>query len=86
MEPPLTIPEISIAPSAVPTGEPGKVLYAWKMSLHENEVLDSEDHGDDFDSVAEALGHAYVVFSDLVKHRKLYPDNATQEFKLTITA
>lgn len=84
MSVPLKIPEITIAPSAVPTGVPGKVMYAWKMALHENELLDSEDHGDDFDTVAEALAHAYGVFSDLVNTRKLYPVNETQEFRLTV--
>lgn len=85
MSAPLKIPEIIITPSAVPTGELGKVLYAWKMVLHENELLDSEDHGDDFDTVAEALAHAYGVFSDLVNTRELYPANETQEFRVTVT-
>ena len=81
---PVKIPEITILPSEVPTGVPGKHLYAWKMRLHEESTLDSEDHGDDFDSVAEALAHAYAVFQDLVTTRKLYPANAEQDFKVTI--
>ena len=85
MTAPLKIPEITITPSAVPAGKRGKVLYAWKMTLHENELLDSEDHGDDFDTVAEALAHAYGVFSDLVNTRELYPANETQEFRVTVT-
>ena len=84
MSTPLNTPEITIAPSEVPSGEPGKCLYAWKMKLHEESILDSEDHGDDFDSVREALAHAYSVFEDLVNRRQLYPSNAEQEFKVTI--
>ena len=84
MSTPLSIPEITIAPSEVPSGEAGKCLYAWKMQLHEESTLDSEDHGDDFDSVPEALAHAYSVFEDLVSRRQLYPSNAEQEFKITI--
>jgi hypothetical protein len=81
---PVNIPEISIYTSTVPTGEAGKKLYAWKMKLHEESILDSEDHGDDFDSVQEALAHAYTVFEDLVNRRELYPSNVGQEFKVTI--
>ena len=81
---PVKIPEIIISPSEVPTGEPGKFLYAWKMKLHEESTLDSEDHGDDFDSVQEAMAHALSVFEDLVTTRQLYPANIEQEFKVTI--
>jgi hypothetical protein len=81
---PVNIPEITILPSKVLTGEPDKFLYAWKMKLHEESTLDSEDHGDDFDSVQEALTHAYTVFQDLVNRRQLYPANEEQEFKVTI--
>ena len=81
---PVNVPEISIYTSTVPTGEAGKTLYAWKMKLHEESILDSEDHGDDFDSVQEALAHAYTVFEDLVNRRELYPSNTEQEFKVTI--
>lgn len=81
----LDIPEITVLPSSVPTGDPTKYLYAWKMKLHEGSILDSEDHGDDFESVAEALAHAYGVFEDLVNNRQLYPSNTTQEFSVTIT-
>lgn len=80
----LNVPEITILPSEVPTGEPGKCLYAWRMKLHEESTLDSEDHGDDFESVVEALAHAYSVFEDLVNTRQLYPSNTEQEFKVTI--
>jgi hypothetical protein len=81
---PVNIPEITILPSKVPTGEPDKFLYAWKMKLHEESTLDSEDHGDDFDTVQEALSHAYTVFQDLVNRRQLYPANDEQEFKVTV--
>ena len=81
---PVNVPEFTILPSEVPSGEPGKCLYAWKMKLHEESTLDSEDHGDDFDSVQEALAHAYTVFEDLVNTRQLYPSNVEQEFKVTI--
>lgn len=81
----LDIPEITILPSNVPTDDPNRCLYAWKMKLHEESVLDSEDHGDEFDSVTQALTHAYSVFEDLVNNRRLYPSNATQEFKVTVT-
>ena len=84
MSTPLNVPEITIEPSEVPSGKSGKCLYAWKMKLHEESTLDSEDHGDDFDSVPEALAHAYIVFEDLVNRRQLYPSNAEQEFKVTI--
>lgn len=81
---PISSPEITIQPSDVPSGEEGKCLYAWKMKLHEESTLDSEDHGDDFDTVGEALAHAYGVFLDLVDRRKSYPSRETQEFKVTI--
>ena len=84
MPKPLDIPEITIVPSEVPSGEPGKKLYAWKMKLDRESTLDSEDHGDDFGSVGEALTHAYTVFEDLVNTRQMYPDNQAQEFKLTV--
>lgn len=84
MNTPVRVPEITVAPSAVPSGEPGKCLYAWKMKLHEESVLDSEDHGDDFDTPIEALTQAFAVFEDLVYRRKLYPDNAEQEFRVRI--
>lgn len=81
---PVNVPEITILPSEVPSGELGEFLYAWKMKLHEESTLDSEDHGDDFDSIQEALAHAYTVFEDLVNTRQLYPSNTEQEFKVTI--
>jgi len=84
MPTPLQVPEITISPSAVPTGEAGTCLYAWKMKLHEESTLDSEDHGDDFESVQEALAHAYGVFEDLVNTRQLYPSSNEQAFKLTV--
>ena len=84
MSTPRKIPEIMILPSAVATGETGNALYAWRMRLDDESTLDSEDHGDDFGSVTEALAHAYDVFRDLVDIRKLYPNNTTQEFKLII--
>jgi hypothetical protein len=84
MATPVHIPEITILPSKVPSGEPDKLLYAWNMKLHEESILDSEDHGDDFDSVQEALAHAYTVFEDLVDRRRLYPANEEQEFKVII--
>lgn len=84
MPTPISIPEITIVPSDVPSGEAGKCLYAWKMKLHEESTLDSEDHGDDFDSIQEALAHAYAVFEDLVSVRELYPNNEEQEFKVTV--
>ena len=84
MATPINVVEVTILPSDVPTGEPDKFLYAWKMKLHEESTLDSEDHGDDFDTVQEALAHAYTVFEDLVNRRKLYPASVEQEFKVTI--
>ena len=81
---PVNIPEITVLPSEVPTEESDKCIFAWKMKLHEESTLDSEDHGDDFDSVQEALAHAYTVFEDLVNTRQLYPSNVEQEFKITI--
>lgn len=81
----LDIPEITIAPSDVPTGQKGRFFYAWKMRLEEGSILDSEDHGDEFDTVGEALTHAYSVFEDLANNRKLYPARDPQEFKVTIT-
>lgn len=81
----VNIPEISIYTSNVPTGKAGKKFYAWKMKLYEESILDSEDHGDDFDSVQEALAHAYTVFEDLVIRRELYPLKVAQEFKVTIS-
>ena len=84
MATPINVAEITILPSNVPTGEPDKFLYAWKMKLHEESTLDSEDHGDEFDTVQEALAHAYTVFEDLVNRRQLYPANAEQQFKVSI--
>ncbi len=84
MSTPISTPEITIVPSDVPTGEPGKCLYAWKLKLHEESTLESEDHGDDFDSIQEALAHAYTVFEDLVSTRGLYPDNEEQAFQVTV--
>ncbi len=72
---PVNVPEFTILPSEVPGGEPGKCLYAWKMKLHEESTLDSEDHGDDFDSVQEALAHAY---------RYLLPERQVLEGQLTL--
>ena len=80
----LTVPEISIFPSDIPSGKDGQVLYAWKMKLHEQETLCSEDHGDEFDSVLEALDHAFSVFEDLVTRRRVYPANDEQEFRLKV--
>jgi hypothetical protein len=80
----LSVPEITILPSNVPTGVPDKSLYAWKMKVYEESIFDSEDHGDEFDSVAEALAHAYSVFHNLVDHRHLFPSNIEQEFRVTI--
>ena len=80
----LAIPEITIFPSDIPSGEEGKVLYSWKMKLHEAEELCSEDHGDEFDSVIEALDHAFSVFEDLVDRRHIYPPSNEQEFKLKV--
>lgn len=80
----VSIPEINILPSSIPTGVPDKSLYAWKMKVYEESVFDSEDHGDEFDSVEEALAHAYRVFQNLVDHRHLFPANTEQEFKVTI--
>ena len=84
MATPIKVAELTILPSNLPTAEPGKFLYAWKMKLHEESTLDSEDHGDDFDTVQEALVHAYTVFEDLVNRRQFYPASAEQEFKVTI--
>ena len=84
MPTPISTPEITIVPSDVPTGVPDKCLYAWKLKLHEESPLDSEDHGDDFDSIQEALAHAYSVFEDLVSRRELYPDNEEQAFQVTV--
>ena len=79
----LSVPEILILPSNIP-GPDNRTIYAWHMKLHEGETLDSEDHGDDFYSVQEALSHAYGVFEDLVKTRHLYPEHAEQVFQLTV--
>lgn len=84
MPTPINIPEITVYASTVPTGEPEKSFYAWKMKLYEESTLDSEDHGDDFDSTLEALAHAFTVFEDLANRRQLYPANMEQEFKVTI--
>ena len=84
MTTPLAIPEITVFPSDIPSGKEGKVLYSWKMKLHEEEELCSEDHGDEFDSVVEALDHAFNVFEDLVGKRHMYPPSAEQEFKVTV--
>lgn len=84
MSTPLAIPEIKVFPSDLPTGEEGKVWYAWTMKLHAEETLQSEDHGDDFYSVPEALEHALSVFRDLVDRRNVYPSQGEQEFKLTL--
>jgi len=84
MSTPLKVPEITVVPSDIPSGEPGSLLYAWRMQLHEDAVLNSEDHGDEFDSIEEALVHAYGVFTDLVERRHSYPGADEQEFKLTI--
>ncbi len=81
---PKNVPEITIMPSAVTGGEEGKPLYCWTMQIHKESVLDSEDHGDDFASIPEALAHAYTVFEDLVHTRKLYPANDEQAFAVTI--
>ena len=78
------VPEITIMPSAVSGGEQRKPLYCWMMQVHEESVLESEDHGDDFESVPAALAHAYTVFEDLVHTRKLYPANDVQAFAVTI--
>jgi hypothetical protein len=80
MSTPLNVPEITIEPSNVPCDLPDKILYCWKMQLHEESILDSEDHGDEFYSVEEALAHAYTVFEDLVNRRQLYPCNEEQSF------
>jgi hypothetical protein len=80
----LNVPEITILPSSIPTGVPDKSLYAWKMKVYEDSIFDSEDHGDEFDSVEEALAHAYSVFHNLVNHRHLFPANIEQEFRVTI--
>lgn len=80
----LAIPEITVFPSAIPTGEEDKVWYAWAMRLHEDETLQSEDHGDEFYSVGEALVHALSVFQDLVDRRRAYPAHREQEFRLTV--
>jgi hypothetical protein len=80
----VAIPEITIFPSDIPSGKEGKVLYSWKMKLHEEETLCSEDHGDEFDSVIEALDHAFSVFEDLVSRRHIYPSSDEQEFKLLV--
>ena len=80
----LAIPEITVFPSDIPSGEADKVLYSWKMKLHEEETLCSEDHGDEFDSIIEALDHAFSIFEDLVGRRHVYPSSNEQEFKLTV--
>ena len=84
MSTPLSIPEIAVFPSDIPTGEEGKVWYSWAMKLHEEETLQSEDHGDEFYTVAEALNHALSVFQDLVERRHVFPSNREQEFKLKV--
>ena len=84
MSTPLNVPEITIEPSQLPSGVPGKKLYRWKMQLHEESVFDSEDHGDDFYSVSEALAHVYTVFEDLVNTRQFYPCNEEQRLAVTI--
>jgi hypothetical protein len=81
----LAVPEIAIFPSDIPSGKEGKVLYSWRMKLHEEETLCSEDHGDEFDTVLEALDHAFSVFEDLVGRRHVYPSHQEQEFRLRIT-
>ncbi len=80
----LAIPEITVFPSDIPSGEADKSLYSWKMKLHEEETLCSEDHGDEFDSIIEALDHAFRIFEDLVGRRHVYPASNEQEFKLTV--
>ncbi len=80
----LAVPEISIFPSDIPSGKEGRSLYSWRMKLHEQETLCSEDHGDEFDSVLEALDHAFSVFEDLVNRRQIYPANDEQEFRLKV--
>jgi hypothetical protein len=80
----LAIPEITVFPSDIPSGEADKSLYSWKMKLHEEETLCSEDHGDEFDSIIEALDHAFSIFEDLVGRRHVYPASNAQEFKLTV--
>ena len=80
----LNIPEIAIFPSDISTGVQDKSLYAWNMKVYEESIFDSEDHGDQFDTVEEALAHAYSVFENLVNHRHLFPSNMEQEFKITI--
>lgn len=84
MSKPVEIPEITILPSTVATDQPGTRLYRWEMKLLADSRLDSEDHGDDFYSVQEALAQAYSVFEDLVTTRHIYPARTQQEFKLTI--
>ena len=84
MSTPLNVHTIAIAPSDLPCDLPGKKLYCWKMQLHEESVLESEDHGDDFYSVQEALAHAYTVFEDLVNTRQLYPASEEQSFSIRI--
>lgn len=84
MSTPLTIPEITVFPSDIPTGEEGKVWYAWAMKLYEEETLRSEDHGDEFYTVGEAMDHALGVFQDLVDRRHVFPSHREQEFRLTV--
>jgi hypothetical protein len=81
----LSIPEIVILPSDIPSDAPDRSLYTWKMKVYEESIFDSYDHGDHFGSVEEALAHAYSVFHNLVNHRHLFPSNKEQEFKITIT-
>jgi hypothetical protein len=81
----LSIPEIAIIPSNIPSDLPDKNFYTWKMKVYEESIFDSYDHGDQFGSVEEALAHAYSVFHNLVNHRHLFPSNIEQEFKITIT-
>lgn len=84
MSTPLAVPEITVFPSDIPTGEEGKVWYAWTMKLYEEDLLRSEDHGDDFETVREALDHAFSVFEDLVDRRQVYPSRDAQEFSLMV--
>ena len=84
MSTPVAIPEITVFPSDIPRGEEGTVWYAWTMKLHEEDTLRSEDHGDDFDTVREALDHAFSVFEDLVERRHVYPWHDQQEFRVAV--
>ncbi len=85
MQTALSIPEIAIFPSDIPTSVPDRSLYTWKMKVYKESSFDSYDHGDLFYSVEEALTHAYGVFQNLVNHRHLFPSNLEQTFKVTIT-